>query len=77
VDTRTGRGPPPGLPPIPRLHRHLAIFGCWLVRHGNFVGVTGEDVGQVPQCLWAEIDRHERRLLRLLRDSPGPWRGRG
>jgi hypothetical protein len=78
VDTHHRQTPPTGLGPIPRLQvQLLQLFHCRLIRHGDFIAVTGANVGKIPPCLWDTIGRHEHRLRVLLRDSPPPGRGRG
>jgi hypothetical protein len=46
------------------------------VRHGLWIGLRGEAVGQVPDDLWTALALHERQLVRLLRDTPSPFRRR-
>jgi hypothetical protein len=77
VDNRDRREPPAGPGSIPRLLRHLGLSGCAPVRHGDWVGVRGVNVGKLPRCVWDQLALHEPRLRRLLRDSPPPGRGRG
>jgi hypothetical protein len=67
-------GPPPG--GVLDLLLHLQELNCEPVRHGNFIGLRGTAVGQVPLEVWRELARQRPLLERMLKSEPTPFRRR-
>jgi hypothetical protein len=64
-------------PGVVALLVRLQAFGVEPVKHpGDFVGLRGLAVGQVPGPLWDELERLRPALLRHLRNEPTPFRQR-
>jgi hypothetical protein len=61
---------PPG---VAGLLAELRTYGVEPVRHGGFVGLRGQAVGQVPDPLWAALRREAPLLRRLVRPEPTPF----
>jgi hypothetical protein len=64
-------------PEVHLLLDDLAARGLEVVRHGDFVGLRGNNLSRVPVSVWQALTRCSRQLAALLPDSATPFQSRG
>jgi hypothetical protein len=63
-------------PGVLRLLVQLDEMGVEPVRQGGHLGLRGSCLSAVPQRLWDQLDEHKPLLLRVLPNTPAPFRQR-